>query len=58
MGELLALLGSEFLCKTHIFNFKSAVSQPIRGFNIWGISKKIRKTQKLSKISKMSKVIS
>jgi hypothetical protein len=58
MNQLLAVLGSEFLGKTHIINFKSAVSRPIRGFNIWGISKKIIKTQKLSKISKMSKVIS
>jgi hypothetical protein len=57
MSELLAFLGSKFLCKTRIFNFKIALSQPIRGFNIWGISKKIRKTQKVSKIPKISKVI-
>jgi len=58
MRELVAVLSSESLCKTQIVNLKSAVSQPIRGYNIWRISKKIRKTEKLSKISKMSKVIS
>ena len=35
MCELLAVLGSGSLCKTHIFNIKCAVSQPIRGFRFF-----------------------
>ena len=52
MRQLLALLGSELLCKWYIFNFKSVVSRSITGFNILEISKKIRKIQDFSKISK------
>jgi hypothetical protein len=40
VSESFAVLGSKFLCKTYIFNFKSALSHSIRCFNIWGISKK------------------
>ena len=43
MSELLAVLGSEFLCKRHISHFKGVVSLPIRGFNIQEISRKNRK---------------
>ena len=45
-------LGSESLCKTHIFKFKSAVSQPIRGFHFLG---NFHKNQKNTKIEQNSK---
>ena len=47
MGELLAFLGFGFLCKSHIFNFKSAVSQPITGVQYFG---KFQKNEKNTKI--------
>ena len=47
MSELLALLGSKFLRKTRIFNFKSAVSQPITGVKNFG---KFQKNEKNTKI--------
>ena len=59
MCELLASLGSQLPCKSHIFNFKSDVSQPITGVQYFGIfQKKVRKTHNFSKLSQMSKVIS
>ena len=47
MSELVAVLSSESLCKTHIFNFKSAVSQSIRGFHFFGNFQKNQKNQKI-----------
>ena len=52
MSELEADLGSESLCKTHISNFKSVVSQPIRGFHFLG---NFQKNQKNTKIQQNSK---
>ena len=47
MGELLAVLGSQLPCKWHIFNFKSAVSQPITGFQYFGNFQKSQKNTKI-----------
>ena len=44
--ELLEILYSELLCKTHIFNFKIVVSQPIRGFQNYGNLQKNQKNTK------------
>ena len=50
--ELLAVLGSEFLCKWPVFNFKSAISQPITGFHYFGISKKSETHKNSAKFQK------
>ena len=47
MSELLSLSAFDFLCKMHIFNFKSAVYQPISVYNIWRISKKNEQNTKI-----------
>ena len=47
MSELLAVLGSQLPCKWHIFNFKSAVSQPITGFQYFGNFQKSQKNTKI-----------
>ena len=46
MAELLAVLGFGFLCKSHIFNVKRAVSQSMRRFHFFG---NFQKTQKNTK---------
>ena len=56
MSELLAVVCSEFLCKMHIFNFKTAVSQPIRGFQYFGnLQKKSEKHKNSAKFQKCQK---
>ena len=47
MGQLLAVLAFESLCKTHMFNFKSSVSQSIRGFQSFGNFQKNQKNTKI-----------
>ena len=56
MSDLLTVVCSEFLCKTHIFNFKTAVSQPIRSFQYFGnLQKKSEKHKNSAKIRKCQK---
>ena len=52
MSKLEADLESESLCKTHIFNFKNAVFQPIRVFHFLGNFQKIQKNTKIQQKSK------
>ena len=47
MRQLLAVLGSELLCKWHISNFKSDVSRPITGFQYFGNFQKNQKNTKI-----------
>ena len=47
MSQLFAVLGSELLCKWYIFNFKSAVSRPITGFQYFGNFQKNQKNTKV-----------
>ena len=47
MSELLAVLGSESLCKTHIFKFKSAVLQLMTSFQYFGNFHKHHKNTKI-----------
>ena len=56
MSELLTVVCSGFLCKTHIFNFKTAVSQPIRGFHFLANFQKNQKNTKIQQNSKNVKI--
>ena len=56
MGEILELLCFGFLCKNHIFNFKSGVSQPKTGVQYFGnFQKKWEKNKNWAKIQKCQK---
>ena len=56
MTELLAVVCSQFLSKMHISNFKTAVSQPIRGFQYFGnFQKKAEKHKNSAKFQKCQK---
>jgi hypothetical protein len=47
MTEILELLGFEFLCKSHIFNFKSGATQPKTGVQYFGNFEKNVKNTKI-----------
>ena len=55
MSEILELLGFGFLCKSHIFNFKSGVFQPKTGNEYFGNFEKNVKNTKIEQNFKNAK---